>query len=121
MTFFEDRSGAPTVEDLLGKAAEAKYPLLMSVANWGEVYYSVWRTRGEGVASGKLREIAQLPIEIVDADFELTRLAASLKAVHGLRYAGCFAAALAHSRKAPLVTSDRDFERIESLVRVVWL
>jgi len=121
MTFFEDRVGARTVEELLGKAAEAKSPLLMSVVNWGEVYYSVWRTHGEGVAGGKLREIAQLPIEIVDADFELTRRAASLKAVYGLPYAGCFAAALAESRKAPLVTGDKDFERIESLLKIVWL
>jgi predicted nucleic acid-binding protein len=121
MTFFEDGDGAPTVENLLGKAAEAERPLLMSVVNWGEVYYSVWRTRGEGVANSKLREIAQLPIEIIDADFELTRLAASLKAVHGLPYADCFAAALAQSHKAPLVTSDKDFERIESLLKIVWL
>jgi len=62
-----------------------------------------------------------LPIEIVDADFELTRRAASLKAVYGLPYAGCFAAALAESRKAPLVTSDKNFERIESLLKIVWL
>ena len=121
MTFFEDRSGATTVEDLLDKAAEAKCPLLMSVVNWGEVYYSVWRTRGEGAANGKLREITQLPIEIVDADFELTRLAASLKAKHGLPYADCFAASLAESRKAPLVTGDKDFERIESLLKIVWV
>ena len=47
MAFFEDRSGAATVEDLLGKAAEAKCPLLMSVVNWGEVYYSVWRARAK--------------------------------------------------------------------------
>ena len=121
MTFFEDRSGATTVEDLLGKAADAKCPLLMSVVNWGEVYYSVWRARGEAAANSKLREIAQLPIEIVDADFELTRLAASLKAIHGLPYADCFAASLAESRKAPLVTGDKDFERIESLLKIVWL
>ena len=121
MTFFEDRSGATTVEDLLGKAAETKCPLLMSVVNWGEVYHSVWRARGEAAANGKLREIAQLPIEIVDADFELTRLAASLKAIHGLPYADCFAASLAESRKAPLVTGDKDFERIESLLKIVWL
>jgi ribonuclease VapC len=120
-TSFEDRSGAKTVEDLLGKAAEAKCPLLMSVVNWGEVYYSVWRARGEAAANSKLREIAQLPIEIVDADFELTRLAASLKAIHGLPYADCFAASLAESRKAPLVTGDKDFERIESLLKIVWL
>jgi predicted nucleic acid-binding protein len=104
-----------------GKFELYQYLLPMSVVNRGEVYYSVWRTGGERVARRKLREIAQLPIEIVDADFEFTRLAPSLKALHGLPYAGCFAAALAQSRKAPLVTSDRDFDPIESLVKIVWL
>ena len=119
--FFEDRPGALAVEELLGKATDAKCPLLMSVVNWGEVYSSVWRTRGEGVANGILLEIAQLPIEIVAADLELTRLAASLKAEHNLPYADCFAAALAQSRKAPLVTGDKDFTRMESLLKIVWL
>jgi hypothetical protein len=50
----------------------------MSVVNWGEVYYSVWRTRREKAANEKLREISQLPIEVVDVGAELTRLAAGL-------------------------------------------
>lgn len=108
-TFFEDRAGADKVEELLAKAAEAKRPLTMSVVNWGEVYYSVSRTPGEKTAA-KLQEIAQLPIEIVGVDMELTKLAASLKAQHDLPYADCFAAALAQARNATLVTSDKDFE-----------
>ncbi len=107
MAFFEDRPGAEKVEELLARAAESRRPLLMSVVNWGEVYYSVWRARGEQAANAVLREIAQLPIEIVDADTGLTQAAARLKALHNLPYADCFAAALAQSRKAALVTSDR--------------
>ena len=121
MTFFEDRPGAATVEELLAKAAEAKWPLLMSVVNWGEVYYSIWRTRGEAGANEKLHEIAQLPIEVIDADWGLTRVAARLKAERNLPYADCFAAALAQSRKAYLVTSDKDFGRVESILKIVWL
>lgn len=121
MTFFENRPGADKVEDLLAKAADAKHPLLMSVVNWGEVYYSIWRARGEKVAHAKLQEIAQLPIQIVDVDMDLARLAASLKAQHNLPYADCFAAALAESRKAALVTSDRDFHRLGSQVKTIWL
>jgi len=121
MTFFEDRTGAETVEELLAKAAEAKWPLLMSVVSWGEVYYSIWRTRGEAGANEKLREIAQLPIDVIDADSGLTRVAASLKAENNLPYADCFAAALALSRKALLVTGDKDFGRVESILRIVWL
>jgi predicted nucleic acid-binding protein len=58
---------------------------------------------------------------VVDADANLTKEAASLKAQHILPYAGCFAAALARSRKAALVTSDKDFERVGSLVKVFWI
>ena len=50
MTFFEDRPGADKVEELIQLAIEARRELLLSVVNWGEVYYSVWRARGPGVA-----------------------------------------------------------------------
>ncbi len=121
MTFFEDRAGAEKVEELLSKAAETKHPLLMSVVNWGEVFYSVWRARGEKAASATLQEIAQLPIQLIDVDMELARLSASLKAEHNLPYADCFAGALAQARKAVLVTSDKDFERLGGLVRTTWI
>ena len=121
MTFFEDRAGADKVEELLAGAAEDKRPLAMSVVNWGEVYYSVWRARGEKAAALKLQEITQLPIEIVGVDMELGKLAASLKAEHNLPYADCFAAALAQARKATLVTSDKDFERVRTVQKTIWL
>jgi len=121
MAFFEDRPGAEKVEELLAKAAESKRPLLISVVNWGEVYYSVWRAHGEKVAGEKLREIAQLPIDVVNVDMELAKLSATLKAERKLPYADCFAAALARARKAVLVTSDRDFESIADSIKSVWV
>jgi predicted nucleic acid-binding protein len=121
MAFFEDRPGADRVEELLAKAAETKRPVLMSVLNWGEVYYSVWRARGEKAADDLLRRIAQLPIEIVGVDMELGKLAASLKAQHNLPYADCFAAALTQARKATLVTSDKDFECLGTALKTLWV
>jgi predicted nucleic acid-binding protein len=121
MVFFEDRPGAAQIEDLLAKAAETRRSLLMSVVNWGEVYYSIWRAHGEAAAESKLREIDQLPIEVVEAGTDLTKLAASLKARHNLPYADCFAAALARARKATLVTGDRDFERVASSLKILWV
>ena len=46
------------MENLLERAAEKQRFLLMSVVNWGEVYYSVWRTHGEDAANEKLKQIA---------------------------------------------------------------
>ncbi len=121
MTFFEDRPGAAQVEELLAKAAEGKRPLLMSAVNWGEVYYSVWRAHGEAAADQKARQIAQLPIEVVDVDLPLAQLAARLKAQHNLPYADCFAAALAQVHKAVLFTGERDFERVGAALRISWI
>ncbi len=121
MTFFEDRAGADKVEELLAKAAETKRPLAMSVVNWGEVYYSVWRARGEKAAAAKLQEIAQLPLEIVGVDMEIGKLAATFKAQHNLPYADCFAAALAQARKAALVTSDKDFQCVATVLKTIWV
>lgn len=121
MAFFEDRPGAGKVEELLAKAVEARRALAMSVVNWGEVYYSIWRRRGERAAEAKLQEIAQLPLEIVGVGQDLARVAGRFKAERNLPYADCFAAALAATRKAILVTSDKDFERLGTAVKILWV
>jgi len=120
MALFEDRPGAEKVQELIARAAETQNFLLMSVVNWGEVYYSYWRDRGEAVADERIRMIAQLPIEVIDVDVELTRLAASFKARHKLPYADAFAAALAKQRRASLITTDKDFRPVESEIPIEW-
>ena len=120
MTFFEDRPGAGKVEELIRLGVDGKRQLLMSVVNWGEVYYSAWRAKGPGVAQKLLEDIAQLPVEIVVADLALTRAAAELRAEHKLPYADCFAAALAASRKASLATGDKDFASVEKNLDILW-
>ena len=121
ITFFEDRPGAAEVEELIAGAIEGKRELFLSVINWGEVYYATWRAKGHPAARKMLAEIAQLPIEIVDADYELTKLAAELRAQHKLSYADCFAAALALDRKASVATSDKHFAQVEKQVDILWL
>jgi uncharacterized protein len=120
ITFFEDRPGADKVEEMIQLGVEGKRQLLMSVVNWGELYFSTWRSKGPGVARKILDDIAQLPLEIVDADIELTRAAGELRAEYKLHYTDCFAAALAAARKAPLATSDRDFAQVEKNIDILW-
>lgn len=121
MTFFEDRPGADKVEELISLAVAGKRDVLMSVVNWGEVYYSVWRAKGHGAAQKAGAEIAQLPIEVVPADFETTKLAATFRANHKLPYADCFAAALASVRRAFVVTADADFKTVANDVQILFL
>lgn len=120
LTLFNNRPGAAKVEEVLTLATAGKRQLLMSVINWGEIYYSVWRDQGPGLAHQILSHIAQLPITLVPADHQQTRQAAELKATLKLPYADCFAAALALSTQATLATADKDFAPLQKKLHILW-
>lgn len=123
MTLFNDEPGADEVERLLLKAEKGNPKLLMSVVNWGEIYYSIMRGASQELADRTAREIAGMPIEIipVDTDLKLARQAAIYRATRRMSYADGFAAALAKLRKAELVTGDPEFKALEGEIRIAWL
>jgi ribonuclease VapC len=123
IAFFEDEAAAEQVEKLLQRAADEKHKLLMSVVNWGEVYYNTMREVSQEAAEQKAHEIAALPIDIIGVgdDLTLARQAAVFKATHKLAYADCFAAALAKHKNAELVTGDPEFKALENEIQVMWL
>lgn len=121
MAFFEDEPGADFVRGLIHKAVESDTNLLMSAVNLGEVWYSIAHTNSPEIADQYVHEIKGLGIEIVDVDWALTRQAAAFKANGNISYGDCFAAALAKSRKADLVTGDKEFKPLEGEIKIAWL
>ena len=124
MVLFNDEPGAEEVEKILLKAESGSPKLLMSVVNWGEIYYSILRGASQEMAETKAHEIAGMQIELVpvDADdLELVRQAAAFKATRKMSYADCFAAALAKIKNAELVTGDREFKQLARDVKIHWL
>ena len=121
IAFFEDEPAAEAVEKILEQAAAEKHKLLMSVVNWGEIYYNTRREVSEAAAEQKLKEITAMPVEIVGADLQLTKLAAIYKATCKMSYADCFGAALAKIRNAEFVTGDPEFKEVEKEIKINWL
>lgn len=121
VAFFEDEPGAEVVESLILKAEEGSVELAISVVNLGEVWYSIARRISPSTANDYLRQIQGMAIEVVDADWELTRLAAEFRVNGKISYADCFAAALAKLRKAELVTGDKEFKSLEGEIKISWL
>jgi ribonuclease VapC len=107
--------------ELFEKAVESSRPLLMCIVNWGEIYYQVARRFGEQKAQEIEQLIQTLPITLVEANKELTREAARIKATRRMAYADCFAVALARLKKAELYTGDPEFRAVEKDIKVVWL
>ena len=121
MVFFEDEPGADFVRGLIQKAVEDDTNLLMSVVNLGEIWYSIARNNSSEIADQYIHEIRGMGIQIVDVDWYLTRQAAVFKVNGNISYADCFAAALAKSKKAELVTGDKEFKSLEGEIKIAWV
>lgn len=121
MAYLQDEPAAERIADMIADTREQGGRMLMSVVNVGEVWYSFARRRSTADADQALRWINEIGIELVDADIELTRIAARYKAKGGISYADCFAAAVAKHYKAALLTGDQEFKRVEDEITIAWL
>ncbi len=121
IAYLEGEPAGERVAEMIADAHENDRPLWMTVVNVGEVWYLIARATSEGEADGAVRDLRQLGIELVDADWDLSREAAALKSKHRMSFADCFAAALARQRKATLLTGDPEFRQVQEQVRIQWL
>ena len=121
IAYLENEDGADKMIELFRVARDFEKELLLSVVNWGEVYYITLREAGQERAEAVAHLISTLPIEIVPVDLELTKQAAEFKAFKRMSYGDCFAAALAKLRKAELVTGDSEFNQVKGDVKIFWI
>jgi len=121
MAYLEGEPGAETIRNLLLQSLRGEMHLVVTTINLGEVYYNIARTNSLEIADRLVGKLIDLPIEIASVDGELALQAARLKAETPIAFADCFAAALAQLRECTVVTGDKEFQRLESKVRVEWL
>ena len=121
ISYFQDEPAAERVEQIITDAHEDDIPLLMSVVNVGEVWYIKARRSSPSAADTAIRELRQLGIDFIDADWELAKAAAYFKSRNKMSFADCFAAALARQRKAYLATGDPEFKQVEKEITINWL
>lgn len=118
IAYLEDEPSGQKIADLIANAHEEGIPVSMTVVNAGEVWYIIAREISEEDANQSIKELHDLRIQLVDVDWELTREAAGFKSQQKMSYADCYAAALARSRKADLVTGDHEFKAVEDQVKI---
>jgi predicted nucleic acid-binding protein len=121
IAYFEGEAGKDKMIEIFRAARDSGLPLLLSVVNWGEIYYIALREAGRERANQLAHLISTLPIEVVSPGLEMAQQAAEFKAAKKMSYADCFAAALAKLRKAELVTGDEEFKQLEGEVKILWI
>lgn len=122
MAFLEDEPAGEAVADIIANAHEYSIPLLITTVNAGEVWYILAREVSEISADQSIKDMHELGIVFVEADWKLANQAARFKAVKKMSFADCFAAALAFQHKGTaLVTGDKEFKEVEEAIKIHWL
>lgn len=112
--------GVERLDLLLARVRRNEAHLSISVVNRGEVLYLLARRTGLEIALQTLRSVSKY-IESMEVTEESAEVAAALKFTYKLGYADCYAASLAMSRNATLVTADADFARLGKRLKVLAL
>ncbi len=121
LTYVQDGPGSEKMERLLDEAFTQQIPMLISAANWGEVFSVLWQEGGEESARRIVATLARLPLQIVPVDLQQAMKAGELKALYHIPYVDCLAAALSSIQRATLVTSDPDFEKLGRHFSILWV
>ncbi|MEW6506710.1 MAG: type II toxin-antitoxin system VapC family toxin [Bacteroidota bacterium] len=121
MAYSEGERGVDAVAEILKDSLADKAEVFLCVVNWGEMYYISLREGGKERAELYKNTLARYPVNIVEANKELTLQAAHYKAFHKMSYADAFAAATAKLKKAVLVTGDKEFKSLENEIKINWL
>ena len=72
LSYLEKEENWKKVSSLIKKALMEELKIFLSVINWGEVYYIALREGGKERAELYRSTISEYPINIIDADKELT-------------------------------------------------
>lgn len=121
ISYLQRQPGHEDVSKVLEECVAKDREAFLCVVNWGEVIYHALRIGGEQKAQLAEDAMRALPIEIVEANKELTLQAARFKAANKMSYADCFVAALAMRKKCELVTGDKEFKQVEKTVKIKWI
>jgi predicted nucleic acid-binding protein len=121
ISYLEREEGYGEVAKIFDDCVAKDREVFVCVVNWGEVIYHALRAGGEKTASLAEDAMRALPMQVVEANKELTYQAARLKASKKMSYADCFAAGLAMKKRCELVSGDKEFKQVEKEVKIRWI
>jgi uncharacterized protein len=121
IAFLEREEGYDEVAKVFEECVAKDREVFLCAVNWGEVIYHALRNGGERMAQLAEDSMKALPIQIVEANKELTLQAAHLKAAIKMSYADCYTAALAVKKRCEIVTGDKEFKQVEKDIKVRWI
>jgi predicted nucleic acid-binding protein len=119
LAYLKKEAGSEKVKKLL---ADNDVHALINDINVGETYYIIARERGLNQADYFTDTIMpSMPITPLANALHDVIEAARIKAKYSLSYADCFAVATSYRERAPLITGDPEFRKVQDIIEIDWL
>lgn len=121
LTFLENESGADKISELIKNARDRDKALLISSLTLAEIYYTIYKISDKEAAENTLKIIETLPIDVVSIDKNISIIAAEIKINNKMPYLDCYTAALAKEMKAELITGNKDYKKLDNILKIIWI
>lgn len=121
MALIKKEASHARVREILDLAKNKSIDLSMSFINLAEVYYSLCQDFDPLKAEGTIALLQKVPIAFFSATNNRVMRAAQVKADYAIAFGDCFTIQLALEKKAPILTGDPEFKKVEKLVKIEWL
>lgn len=121
LKFLQKEKGYEKVIRLLEDTKRSGSVKYINAINLGEIIYSTKREFGDQKKIEVLANIERLNFTILPVPNSLIFRAAEYKAQYSISYADCFILASAIEYKAAIVTGDPEFEKVEHLIKIIWV
>ena len=119
--FIRNEQGSDTIQKILDDARKQRVRVYVSFMTFTEVYYMIWRYKGEEAAKDVMVTMDAMPLECVHSNNQLSLSAGKIKATHKLSIADAFIAATAIEKQAILVHKDPELEPMTRYVQTIQL
>lgn len=116
--------GEPGSETVAGLVAGEESDLYLSTISLGEIYYILFRRKGEQAAEEVVNNtLSEDSLTLADVPWPRVKDAVVVKTRCGLSYADAFVLALGRELKAPVVTGDPEIRLAAAGlgVEIVWV
>ena len=121
LKFFQKEKGYEKVLHLLEELKKAGATKYINAINLGEIIYTTKREFGDQKKLEVLANMERLNFKVLPVPNQLIFQAAEYKAQFNISYADCFALASSVEHKAPIVTGDPDFRKVERVAEIFWI
>jgi len=126
IAYIKDEEGADIVADVIDDAEAGRVVLLINRINLLEIYYDLYRSKGEAYARNIMHNIMAFDIRLVEFTEEIFFEAGRFKASYKMSLADSIAIATAEIKGGELLTADHhEFDPIEAAgtenIRFHWI